>query len=70
MGTMQRLNAYSSALEKWWRKKSVFDANVAAKIKVMPFNEFEPVPKTFEIGESEMEWAEKIRRKILAPKIV
>lgn len=70
MGTMQRLNAYASALEKWEAKKRRIELNnkVVGRSKEKPLED-EPALKTFEIGQSEMEWAEKIRRKILAPKV-
>ena len=68
MTTMERLNNYSRALEKWAAKKHRHElANEAGRPEKKPL-EPEPVPKTFEIGEPEIEWAEKIRRKILAPK--
>lgn len=68
MNTMQRLNAYGSALEKWVVKKRRHDlAQESGRPEKKPL-ESEPLPKTFEIGNSEMEWAEKIRRKIMTPK--
>ena len=68
MTTMKRLNAYGSALEKWAAKKRRYDLSVEAGRPEKKPPESEPLPKTFEIGESEMAWAEKIRAKILAPK--
>lgn len=68
MTTIQRLNAYSSALEKWVAKKGRYDlASEVGRPEKKPL-ESEPMPKTFEIEDCNMEWAEKIRRKILAPK--
>jgi hypothetical protein len=68
MNTMQRLNAYGSALEKWAAKKRRYDLSVEAGRPEKKPPESEPMPKTFEIAGSEIEWAEKIRRKILEPK--
>ena len=68
MTTMQRLEGYSRALTKWAEKKRRYDLSVEAGRPDKKPPESEPKPITFEIGENEIEWAEKIRRKILAPK--
>ena len=68
MNTMERLNNYSRALEKWAAKKRRYDLSVEAGKPDKKQPESEPLPKTFEIADSEMEWAEKIRRKIMTPK--
>jgi len=65
---MKRLSAYSNALEKWAAKKRRYDLSVEAGRPEKKEPESEPLPKTFEIADSELEWAEKIREKILAPK--
>ena len=66
--TMERLNDYSRALAKWAEKKRRHDlASENGKLERKPL-ESEPMPAQFGVGASEMEWAEKIRRKILAPK--
>jgi hypothetical protein len=70
MGTMQRLNAYSTALEKWASKKRRYDLLLAQGTPEKKPLEHEPIPQEFEILPPDMEWAEKIMRKILAPKIV
>jgi len=68
MTTIEKLNAYSTALEKWMAKKRRYDlANEAGKPEKKPL-ESEPVPMAFEIANADMEWAEKIRRKIMTPK--
>ena len=70
MNTMEKLNAYGSALTKWAAKKNRHDlASANGKPEKKPL-ESEPMPNQFGVGASEMEWAEKIRRKILAPKPV
>ncbi len=68
MNTLQKLEKYSRALKKWAEKKRRYDLSVEAGKPDKKPPESEPLPKTFEILESEMEWAEKIRRKITAPK--
>jgi hypothetical protein len=70
MNTMQRLNAYSTALTKWAEKKRRYDLSVESGRPDKKPPESEPMPNSpeFGIGKSEMEWAEKIRAKILAPK--
>ena len=70
MNTMEKLNAYSSALNKWAAKKNRHELLAQDKSKNIKPLESEPLPASFGIGASEMEWAEKIRRKILAPKPV
>ena len=67
MNTMEKLNAYSSALTKWAAKKNRHELLAQDKSKNIKPLESEPLPASFGIGASEMEWAEKIRRKILAP---
>ena len=68
MTTIQKLNAYSTALEKWVAKKRRYDLSVESGKPEKKQPESEPLPKTFEIADSEMEWAGKIRRKIMTPK--
>ncbi len=70
MNTIERLNNYSRALQKWTDKKRRYDLSVANGKPEKKQPESEPLPKTFEIADSEMEWAEKIRRKIMTPKPV
>ena len=68
MKTLNNLERYSSALQKWAAKKRRYDYSVEiGKPEKKPL-ESEPLPSQFEIGAGEIEWAEKIRRKILAPK--
>jgi len=66
--TMEKLNSYSSALTKWADKKRRYDLQVEANKKPRKELEPEPMPIKFEIGPSEIAWAEKIRMKIMAPK--
>ena len=70
MNTMERLNSYSKALTKWAEKKRRYDLSVEAGKPDKKTPESEPMPNSpeFGIGKSEMEWAEKIRRKIMTPK--
>jgi len=67
VNTLQKLEAYKKALEKWKRQKDNYDANVANGKKPRHEIEPEPMPIKFEIKDSEIEWAEKIRRKIMTP---
>ena len=67
---MKKLAAYSTALEKWAAKKRRYDLSVEAGRPDKKPPESEPMPRQFEIGESEMVWAEKIRAKIMTPKPV
>lgn len=67
MNTILKLSVYRSALEKYRNKKRKYDLLVAeGKLDKKPL-ESEPLPATFEIGKSELEWAEKIRREVLKP---
>ncbi len=68
MTTIQKLDAYKSALEKWAAKKRRYDLSVEAGKPEKRQPESEPNPIRFEIGESDMEWANKIRTRILTPK--
>jgi hypothetical protein len=68
MATIDRLNDYSKALTKWADKKRSHDIQIEAGKKPKKELESEPMPAQFEIGKNEIEWAEKIRRKVLTPK--
>jgi len=70
MDTIQKLDNYKRALEKWVAKKRRYDLSVADGKPDKKQPESEPMPSSFEIGKNEIEWAERIRREVTKPKPV
>jgi len=70
MNTIEKLDNYKRALEKWVSKKRRYELLAQDKSKNIKPLESEPKPLSFEITGVDMEWAERIRRQVTKPKPV